>query len=132
MVQPAIDALEADYEAAAASLVRATLAPDADSALVDRITAGMKKTDPKVALALLRSFVDLDQAAALAACPAPVRCINAAHPRATNTSGNRNVGADFDAVTIDGVGHFPMLEAPEAFNDRLRDVIEELTSGVGD
>jgi pimeloyl-ACP methyl ester carboxylesterase len=33
--------------------------------------------------------------------------------------------ADFGAVTIEGVGHYPMLEKPDEFNRKLRDVLKE-------
>jgi len=34
--------------------------------------------------------------------------------------------ADFDAVLMEGVGHFPMLEKPEGFNGKLREVLKAL------
>jgi pimeloyl-ACP methyl ester carboxylesterase len=33
--------------------------------------------------------------------------------------------ADFNAVTIEGVGHYPMLEKPAEFNQKLREVLKE-------
>jgi len=36
--------------------------------------------------------------------------------------------ADFGAVTIDGVGHHPMLEKPDEFNRKLRDVLKEFAT----
>ena len=33
--------------------------------------------------------------------------------------------ADFNAVTIDAVGHYPMLEKPKEFNEKLREVLKE-------
>ena len=36
--------------------------------------------------------------------------------------------ADFGAVTIEGVGHYPMLEKPDAFNRKLRDVLKEFAT----
>jgi hypothetical protein len=61
----------------------------------------------------------------------PVRCINSAGgykfftPMAVET--NKRY-ADFGAVTIDGVDHQPMLEKPDEFNRKLRDVLKELRS----
>lgn len=61
----------------------------------------------------------------------PVRSINSAGgyqfftPTAVEI--NRKY-ADFDAVTIEGVGHYPMLEKPDEFNGRLRDVLKEFTT----
>jgi pimeloyl-ACP methyl ester carboxylesterase len=36
--------------------------------------------------------------------------------------------ADFGAVAIDGVGHYPMLEKPDEFNRKLRDVLKEFAT----
>ena len=36
--------------------------------------------------------------------------------------------ADFGAVTIEGVGHYPMLEKPDEFNRKLRDVLKEFAT----
>jgi pimeloyl-ACP methyl ester carboxylesterase len=58
----------------------------------------------------------------------PVRCINSAGgyqfftPTAVET--NRKY-ADFGAVTLEGVGHYPMLEKPHKFNRSLWDVLKE-------
>jgi multidrug efflux system membrane fusion protein len=58
-----------------------------------------------------------------------VRCINSAGgykfftPTAVET--NKKY-ADFGAVTIDGIGHHPMLEKPDEFNRKLREVLKEL------
>jgi pimeloyl-ACP methyl ester carboxylesterase len=62
----------------------------------------------------------------------PVRCINAA-PEAmfaipTAVDVNKKY-ADFDAVIMKGVGHFPMLEQPEEFNRKLREVLKEFAAG---
>ena len=61
----------------------------------------------------------------------PVRCINSAGgyqfftPTAVET--NKKY-ADFDAVTIPDVGHYPMLEKPTEFNEKLRGVLKGLTA----
>ncbi len=58
----------------------------------------------------------------------PVRCINAspefkfAMPTASDV--NKKY-ADFHAVMMEGVGHYPMLERPAAFNQQLREVLKE-------
>ena len=57
----------------------------------------------------------------------PVRCINSAGgyksfiPTVVET---KQKYADFGAVTIEGVGHYPMLEKPDEFNRKLRDVLK--------
>jgi sigma-B regulation protein RsbQ len=35
---------------------------------------------------------------------------------------------DYKAVIMEGVGHFPMLEKPDEFNEKLRDVLKEFAT----
>jgi pimeloyl-ACP methyl ester carboxylesterase len=79
-----------------------------------------------VALALMRTYPSLDFVALLADAAAPVRCVNAV-PRGpmsleTKTASNRKYG-DFDAVLMEGVGHYLHLERPGEFNARLREIL---------
>jgi pimeloyl-ACP methyl ester carboxylesterase len=82
---------------------------------------------PEVALALFGDFQNLDLPRMLSAAAVPVRCINAAPPNAPPTAveANRRHG-DFDAVTVEGAGHFLQLEKPEASNARLHEVLAGL------
>src|SRR6266436_4453735 len=87
--------------------------------------------DPKMALALMRDLFGLDTRKLLKEAKVPVRCINSAGgykfftPTAVET--NKKY-ADFGAVTIDGVGHHPMLEKPDEFNRKLRGVLKEFAT----
>jgi pimeloyl-ACP methyl ester carboxylesterase len=83
--------------------------------------------DRKMALGMMRALTAFDAKAALAGAKVPVRCINAApglpFAMATAVEVNRKY-ADFDVVLIEGVGHFPMLEKPAEFNDKLSAVLK--------
>src|SRR5271157_604506 len=82
-----------------------------------------------MALALMRDLFGLDTRTLLKEAKVPVRCINSGGgykfftPTAVET--NKKY-ADFGAVTIDCVGHHPMLEKPDEFDRKLRDVLKEL------
>jgi pimeloyl-ACP methyl ester carboxylesterase len=87
--------------------------------------------DPKMAIALMRDLFGLDTRKLLTEAKVPVRCINSAggYKAFTPTVVETNKKyADFGAVTIDGVGHYPMLEKPDEFNRNLRDVLEEFAT----
>ncbi len=80
----------------------------------------------------MRDLFGLDTRKLLKDAKVPVRCINSAggYQSFTPTAALTNKKyADFGAVTIDGVGHYPMLEKPDEFNRELRDVLEELRPG---
>src|SRR5205085_11430618 len=84
--------------------------------------------DPKMATALMRDLTALDQKKALREAKVPVRCINSAGGYLffvpTNVAVQKKY-ADYAAVTIDEVGHYPMLEKPAEFNQKLREVLKE-------
>lgn len=119
----------ADFRGTMEGMVGAMFPPGADTAIVDWVTRRAVAADSGPALALVRDYPNLDLPGAMRAVGVPVRCINAA-PRppagpATATETNRRYG-DFDAVLIDSVGHYLMLERPSAFNTALLDVLGTL------
>jgi pimeloyl-ACP methyl ester carboxylesterase len=72
----------------------------------------------------LDAFDGYELATGFTACPVPIRSLNGdLYP--TNIEGNRTL-ADFDAVVIEGVGHYPMLERPEEFNRLLAEMLDGL------
>lgn len=80
-------------------------------------------------IAIMASFVDVDQSAWLGAAGVPVRAINAAPrpPFQQDTAVDINQKyADYQATLIDGVGHYIQLEKPEAFNTAMRRWVEDL------
>ena len=84
---------------------------------------------PEVAIGLMRSYLETDFPRAFRDARVPIRCINAATPYTTEIETNRKY-ADFDAVLMEDVTHFLMLEKPDPFNVLLRKAIEELSPQV--
>ncbi|MFV2072809.1 MAG: alpha/beta fold hydrolase [Thermoanaerobaculales bacterium] len=123
-------ALETDFVATCGAFVSSMFVEESDPALIERVQTDMCSGPPELGITLMRSFVDYDQAAAMAAVPAaiPLRCINAPTFPA-NIEGNRAYHQDFDATTIDGVGHFLMMEKPDEFNASLIKLITEFVQG---
>jgi pimeloyl-ACP methyl ester carboxylesterase len=84
--------------------------------------------NPVPAIALLRDFPNLDLREALRAVKVPIRCINAAPRRPgsarTEVAINRKY-ANYDAVLMRGVGHYPHLERPAEFNEHLRAILRK-------
>ncbi len=100
--------------------------PSEDAGLADWVRDNMCDADAEIAIAVGRQMPNLDQPAMLAAAGVPVRCINSAKTAVTDIEANLRHG-NYDAVLMDGVGHFVMLERPEEFNRLLAEAIEELT-----
>lgn len=126
--QPLIAAFEGDFAATCSGMVREMFPAATEPDLVSATTRSMCDGDPQVGVALMREMAVLDSAALAARAATRVRCINSAAFRPTAVEANRAIVPDFDAVILDGVGHFPMLEAPQRFDAELRRFIEELTS----
>jgi pimeloyl-ACP methyl ester carboxylesterase len=110
-----------------ASLLHEKTDPDLKKWLVTRAEA----QDQKMALGLMRDLSGLDLKVLLKEAKVPVRCINSGGGfkfyKPTVVATNKKY-ADFDAVTIDAVGHYPMLERPVEFNERLGFVLKEFAA----
>jgi len=98
--------------------------PNADSTLVAQVVEDMVDSDPAVATAIFENLFAYDSPAALADMRKPIRSINSDRWE-TDLEGNRSVAASFEVEIIPGVGHFPQLEDPAAFNLALRKVLHE-------
>jgi pimeloyl-ACP methyl ester carboxylesterase len=124
-----LDGVEKDYQAFARTMFDGIMPEKADPELKKWLQTKAEGQDPKAVLALLRDLFSLDTAKLLKEAKVPVRCINSSGgyqfftPTAVET--NKKY-ADFAAVTIDNVGHYPMLEKPDEFNRKLRAVLGEV------
>jgi pimeloyl-ACP methyl ester carboxylesterase len=126
-----MEAFDKDFKATMragfAGMVHEKTDPDLKQWLLTRAEA----QDQRMALGLMRDMSGLDVKTLLREAKAPVRCINSAGgfqfftPTAIET--NRKY-ADFNAVTMEGVGHYPMLEKPVEFNEKLRAVLKEFAA----
>ena len=120
-----------DFKGTMRVVVAGTVHEKTDAELTEWLVTRASAQDPKMALGLMRDLFGLDTVAAFKEAKVPVRCINSAggypffSPTAIETN---NKYADFGAVIIEGVGHYPMLEKPDGFNRKLRDVLKEFAT----
>ena len=126
-----LDGVEKDFKGTLQTMFDGVFPENAEAELKKWLQAKAEGQDPKMALALMRDLFGLDTRKLLKEAKVPVRCINSAGgykfftPTAVET--NKKY-ADFGAVTIDGIGHHPMLEKPDEFNRKLRDVLTEFAT----
>ena len=131
VTKPILDGVEKDFKAALRTMFDGVFPEKADEELKKWLQTKAEGQDPKMALALMRDLCGLDTRKLLTEAKVPVRCINSAGgykfftPTAVET--NKKY-ADFGAVTIDGVGHHLMLERPDEFNRKLREVLKEFAT----
>jgi pimeloyl-ACP methyl ester carboxylesterase len=116
---------------------KGTLEAGIPSLLGDKVDADLKKwlathavaQDPKMALALMSDMKALDTTKLFKEAKVPIRCINSGGGYKWHTPTEVAVNkkyADFDVVLISDVGHYPMLEKPAEFNDKLQTVLKGL------
>jgi pimeloyl-ACP methyl ester carboxylesterase len=126
-----LEGFEKDFKGTMRAGFAGLLSEKTDADLKNWIVTRAEAQDQKMALGLMHDMMGLDSKKLLKEAKAPVRCINSAggfqffKPTAIET--NKKY-ADFNAVMIEEVGHYPMLEKPEEFNRKLREVLKEFAS----
>lgn len=91
----------------------------------ERLQHEFLQNDPELAINVLRPLYKADVNTIAKQVQVPVIAINSdASP--TDAETNRKYLKNYDYVTIEGVGHYPMLEKPTEFNTILDNVIKKL------
>jgi pimeloyl-ACP methyl ester carboxylesterase len=115
-----------DFAGGVKQMVRALFHPDADPALMADAERRMAKSNPEAAYAMFLSMAGYDTGAPARRLKVPIRAINGdLYP--TDVKAVRLVKADFEAVIMSHMGHYPMLERPEEFNRNLASIVAELS-----
>jgi len=126
-----LEAFEKDFNGTMRAGLSGLLHEKTDPDLKKWILTRAEAQDQKMALALMRDLSGLDVKTLLKDAKTPVRCINSAGgfqfftPTAIET--NKKY-ANFNAVLIEEVGHYPMLEKPGEFHQKLREVLKEFAA----
>jgi pimeloyl-ACP methyl ester carboxylesterase len=131
VTRPLFDGFEKDFKGTVGAMFGALLSEKADANVKKWLATKAAAQDPKMAIALMRDLFALDQKKALKEAGVPVRCVNSAGGFQFFTPTAPEVNkkyADYGVVTIADVGHYPMLEKPVEFNQKLRDVLKEFAA----
>ena len=118
----------ADFVSATRDFVRPMFAPGTSTDLAEWVAADMSAAPPHVALEAIRHAVSNEAAATagLRELALPAVAINPDDGQ-TDVEALRRHGVR--TVLMPGVGHFPMMEDPEAFNRLLDKAVEGLGGG---
>jgi len=115
-----------DFSGGVKEMVKALFYPDADPEIMADAERRMARTSPEAADAMFLSLAGYDTGAAARRLTIPIRAINGdLYP--TDVKAVRQVKADFNAIIMPHMGHYPMLERPEEFNRHLATIISELS-----
>jgi pimeloyl-ACP methyl ester carboxylesterase len=128
----ALTSFEEDWDGTMGRMLPSMLSPETDEEVAIWILDRADAAHQEPALALLRRFPELDLKQLFRDAGVPVRCINSVPGKApanhATEIGNNRRYADFDAVFIERVGHYPMLERPGTFNVKLAEVLADIMS----
>jgi len=118
--------LRADYKVAVAGFLNQLFfSPSTPAAVKTRIISEVTARPPELALAILEGIFKYQPAPGLREVKVPIRAING-DMTPTNLEVNRKYAPQFDAVIMEGTGHYPMLENPARFNELLAEFIGSL------
>ncbi len=125
-IEAVVRRFQADYPGETTKYINQYLfAPSTPPDVRKRVLATATSAPPEIAIAVLRAAMAYDPVPALRGIKAPIRAINSdLYP--TNLAGNRKYAPQFEAVIIEGVGHYPMLETPARFNALLAQAVRDI------
>lgn len=129
MFDALIGRMKADFIGATREFVTTSLFPStADPALVRRVADDMALAPPEVAIPSMIALSQFDTRPALAAIHVPIVDIRS-DMWPIDVAGIQRTVPGFHADTMQGLGHFPMMEDPAGFNVLLRREIAALVTG---
>jgi pimeloyl-ACP methyl ester carboxylesterase len=119
------EAFRDDYAGNLRQMVLALFHKDADPALIADAERRMQKSPPAAAYAMFMGLAGYDVAASARRLKVPLKAINGdLYP--TDVDNVRKIQPDFTATVMKHVGHYPMLERPEEFNNHVAAVVSAL------
>ena len=129
MIEQIAARFNADFAGTMDQLVPTMFPPESNKEVQDFVLTKAKASDPRAATGLISDIANIDLKVGFTAARVPIRAINAVpHPpygQKTAVEANKKY-ADFDAVFLDGVGHYLQLEKPDEFNELLREILLQL------
>lgn len=117
--------LKADWKAAMETFSKYVFTEKTPAAVQERLRKEMEGVDPTIAIPALETVYTTDIRPLASKVTVPVRAIQS-DMVPTNLEANRKYFKDYDFQLVKGYGHFPMLEAPEEFNQALDAILKAL------
>lgn len=121
-----------DFEKAMKGFVSEMFTKDADDDLARWVAEDMASAPEKPALSAFSNYLGQhtngEAAKVFEGLALPVVCINA-KLWPTSPDDNRKYIKDYTLLYVEGTGHFPMLEDPQAFNARLTEALNRIRFG---
>lgn len=130
-IEKYLSALQADYRATTtATLSQYFFSASTPEPVKARVLETVLSGPQEIGVAVARSSMAYDPLPALREIKAPI-CAISSDLFPTNLEGNRKYVPSYQAAIMKGVGHYLMLEQPEAFNELLAWALRELARSGG-
>jgi pimeloyl-ACP methyl ester carboxylesterase len=118
--------MRADYRGYTARFLRETMfVASTPPQVIARVVASATAMRPAVAISAIAHATEHDPRPALRGIKAPIHAINS-DKWPTDVTAARRYAPQYRLSVIRGVGHYPMLEAPQRFNAILEEVLNSL------
>lgn len=115
-----------NYLGSVREYVRTLFLESADSALVEKMVKKMQKLSPEIGMDIFRNIYQYNSLQAAADLQPRIIAINGQKFKVKEAE-NVKILPGFSARIIRGTGHFPMIEKPQEFDEKLQKAIDELT-----
>lgn len=122
--------MRADFKTRTSQFVASMFPDGADSALVDLVAADMSSAPPEVAISAMRNLLLHDLKATLNTLSVRIACLDS-DKTPIDREGWAFYEPGYATVTMEGVGHFLLLEKPAEFNSNLLAMIRSLEKYAG-
>jgi pimeloyl-ACP methyl ester carboxylesterase len=126
-----IQALKANYKLAVADYTRKYLFPPhyADTVSINRVVGSVQNSDSTVAIQTLESLIPfrLKEAQLLGELKIPLHLIVSDYTPINEEGVKKYCPKGLSVKTMQGTGHYPMIEKPEIFNILLEKTIEDIS-----
>jgi pimeloyl-ACP methyl ester carboxylesterase len=125
-IEAFMKAFETDFVGTCESFVNQMFLEADVQPVIDQVReTGCDISRGNVGTALMRDFGTIDMPAWFRDAGVPIRAINASAPNPTEIEINRKY-ADFEAVLMDGVGHYLHMTRPRAFNGLMTEALSAI------
>ena len=126
-----VSALQADYRGTTTAITSQYLfSASTPEPVKARVLETVLSGPQEIGIAVVRSSMAYSPLPALREIKAPI-CAISSDLFPTNLEGNRRYAPGYEAAIMKGVGHYLMLEQPEAFNELLAWALRELARQGG-
>ena len=130
LIEPYLDEFSNDFEASMRRFINQAVDPSTESSIREEILKDALEFggDP---VDLMRHFGEYTPKPALRLIDCRVVCINS-YAGLTDVDGNRTLLPGFEVVYVEDVGHWPHLEKPDAFFEKLQRELRRIAPKPGD